>query len=55
MHAVRNAASRLLTIEINSNKTIVQARGKFNRLTTAEEIKLLRIWMWQAGLKSVVF
>ena len=55
MHAVRNAASRLLTIEINSNKTIVQARGKFNRLPTAEEIKLLRIWMWQAGLKSVVF
>ena len=54
-HSVCTAGSRLLTIEINSSNTIVQARGKCNRLPTAEEIRLLRIWMYQAGLKSLVF
>lgn len=44
-----------LTIELDRAHAIVQVRGKCNRMPTKEEIALLRIWMGQAGLRSVVF
>lgn len=54
-YPTRMAPKKQLTIELNSSKTIVQARGKCNRLPTREETALLRIWMGQSGLKSLVF
>lgn len=54
-YPVRMAPKKYLTIELNSSKTIVQVRGKCNRLPTREETALLRIWMGQSGLKSLVF
>jgi len=36
--------SRLITIELNDKKQIIQARGKFNRSTTKDERSIIQIW-----------
>ncbi len=54
-YPAQGACKKQLTIEIDGSKTIVQARGKCNRLPAEEEIKLLRMWMRQEGLRSIVF
>ena len=41
----------MLTVEIDANKTIVQARGHRNRLPTEQERSVLEAWMRDAGLK----
>ncbi|PQO45055.1 PcfJ domain-containing protein [Blastopirellula marina] len=43
---------KALTLEINpATSTIVQARGKYNRLASNDERNVLRLWAKQAGLK----
>src|SRR5262249_3968951 len=47
-----NHPEAMLTVEIDANKTIVQARGHRNRLPTEQERSVLEAWMRDAGLKS---
>jgi hypothetical protein len=44
-------AERLLTVEVDKNNTIVQARGRANRWPTEQEKSVLGEWMRAAGLK----
>ncbi|MEP3478159.1 MAG: PcfJ domain-containing protein [Fuerstiella sp.] len=44
--------TKLLTIEVSKgSQFICQVRGKHNRLATAKELKIIRRWADQAGLK----
>lgn len=43
---------RLLTVEVDKNNTVVQARGLANRWPTEQEKTVLTEWMRTAGLKS---
>lgn len=42
---------RRQTIEVSKRGEIVQTRGKYNRLPTASEFNILKIWAEQAGLR----
>jgi hypothetical protein len=42
---------RALTIEVSSDKTIVQARGYANRLPKPDEMSMLREWAAKAGFR----
>jgi PcfJ-like protein len=55
VYPVCGAPKKLLTIELDRSGTIVQVRGKNNRLPTAEEIGLIRLWRGKEGLRSIVF
>ena len=45
-------SERLLTVEVRpGSKTICQARGKCNRMPRANELRILRRWAEQAGLR----
>jgi hypothetical protein len=41
---------RLVTIEVNAQQNIVQARGKFNRLPEGKAVEMIRQWASEAGL-----
>jgi hypothetical protein len=49
------APKKMLTIELDRSGSIVQVRGKNNRLPTPEEISILGLWMNAEGLRSLVF
>jgi hypothetical protein len=43
---------RMITIEVlNRSKMIVQARGKYNRQTTAEEFRIIQRWASENGIE----
>ena len=44
------APKRLLTIEVNSQHTIVQIRGKCNDLPAIQELDIIRLWAKEARL-----
>ena len=44
------STSKHLTIEVNAGRTIVQCRGRANRLPRDPEISVLRRWARQEGL-----
>lgn len=54
-YPIHGTPKNLLTIELDRSGTIVQVRGKNNRLPTVEEIGLIRLWMGKEGLRSIVF
>lgn len=41
---------KLVTIEVNSSRTVTQVRGKFNRMATPREKGVLRMWASSNGL-----
>ena len=45
-------AERLLTVEVDKNNTVVQARGLANRWPSEQELNVLNEWMRTAGLKA---
>ena len=42
---------RLLTIEMDKNRNLVQIRGKYNVLPVKKEMDIIRIWADAEGLK----
>jgi hypothetical protein len=46
-----NYEKKLLTIEVSPNRTILQARGAYNRILTKFEFSLINIWAKNSGLK----
>jgi hypothetical protein len=46
-----NGKKKHQTIEVNSNRQIVQCRGKHNRIPTAAEFQVLERWAKEANLK----
>ena len=44
--------SRLVTIELNRNKSIVQVRGKYNALPNDKTKSVIKKWMAKEGLKA---
>lgn len=52
---VHGMPKKHLTIELDRSGTIVQIRGKNNRMPTAEEVKIIGLWMTREGLRSLVF
>lgn len=47
---VDTSFTSLVTIELNSNKKIIQARGKFNRDATADELMIIQSWAKENSL-----
>ena len=47
---VDKSFTSLVTIELNSNKKIIQARGKFNRDATADELMIIQSWAKENSL-----
>jgi len=43
-----------LTIQVNRQRTVVQVRGRLNRLPNAEEKRILRHWTGEKGLTMSV-
>ncbi|MFN0200471.1 MAG: PcfJ domain-containing protein [Bacteroidia bacterium] len=44
-------SKRLLTIELNKHRGIVQIRGKHNARANDQEMRIIRLWAMQAGLQ----
>jgi hypothetical protein len=50
--SLRRDHERLLTVEVrNQTREIVQARGRYNRRGTSQELNALKRWATEAGLK----
>jgi len=48
---IEDKQEKILTIELNRSYTIVQVRGKYNRLPTKEEMKVIKTWAKVRRLK----
>ena len=49
--SIKENGSRKITIEINSRKEIIQARGRFNRVPTEAEKSIIKRWAKENQLR----